>query len=481
MRYETSASWDAAPAYASSMAKMSEMGLLYVSLVLLLLSSVSAVPVQQMIMVLWFVSLGLLTLVNIGTAFGVYIASVALYSVKYAVGWSSPLERPDNYAMLIVAFSIGAFRLPRSRVRLRDGLTLVLGAFVVYGLLRSALGGFMTQVAFNKYMRQFGIPFFMLVLLRGASFSDREIRGLFSSLFILGGYLGVVSVLERLSLYQFVLPRWIADPALNQTYGSFRSGGSLLQFEWNGLVLSLIYCLLLFVLRANLTRNRAAAIGGALLCLVAILFTYTRAAWLATIAASAYLLLRPSEYSAAFATTRSRVVAGVVVVALTASTFIAFPSKVATERVEDSGTVTYRLDLWQAASRMAARRPLFGYGFDEFETEVEAYAGSAKWKDSRPVVHNTVFDVLVELGGVGLALYGAGLILIYRKARAAAAVHWGREGAAWVLAFAMVYFIQAQFVVAHEPTVNLIFFGTMGAVIGLNLSRDGIGATGRVG
>jgi len=80
--------------------------------------------------------------------------------------------------------------------------------------------------------------------------------------------------------------------------------------------------------------------------------------------------------------------------------------------------------------------------------------------------HNTVLNVLVELGAIGLFLYLGALVALYRRAKTAAVQFWGRDGAVWVAVFFGVYFLQAQFAFAHEPTTNQIFFGTMGALAG---------------
>jgi O-antigen ligase len=93
--------------------------------------------------------------------------------------------------------------------------------------------------------------------------------------------------------------------------------------------------------------------------------------------------------------------------------------------------------------------------------------------------HNTVLNVLVELGPIGFVLYAAALVAMFRMARTAAFQQWGRDGVVWVVVFFGVYLLQAQFAFAHEPTTNQIFFGTMGAVAGLLYRGSARWAPGR--
>jgi hypothetical protein len=95
-------------------------------------------------------------------------------------------------------------------------------------------------------------------------------------------------------------------------------------------------------------------------------------------------------------------------------------------------------------------------------------------------VHNTMLDVQVELGAIGVVLYVAVLLSVFHDAKTNMAHHWGREGVIWVLAFAGSYFIQVQFANAHEPTSNQILYGTMGALAGL-VAPGAVSRSGPVG
>jgi O-antigen ligase len=200
--------------------------------------------------------------------------------------------------------------------------------------------------------------------------------------------------------------------------------------------------------------------------------SYTRAAWLACAFASLVLFWRPS---ATRAKTRLKRFSVVAASALLIVTLALLPDTTARQRIGDSGTVLFRFNLWEAGVGMVVDRPLFGSGFGSFGGNIADYQQNmtvgAPTKFSASPSHNTLLNVLVELGLIGMVLYVGTLVVMLRWARAAALQRWGPEGAVWATVFFGVYVIQAQFAFAHEPTTNQIFSGVLGAVAGL-LCRD---------
>ena len=445
---------------------------MYLSFALLLLSTLPDEAASGVIKLLWLASVAVLTLLNAGAAFGVYIASVAVYAVLHFSGWGSVFERPDNYAMLIVTGGLTARTLMRrAQTPFLNRTTLAIAAFVGYGLLQGVALGIMDRTAFAWYMRMFGLPLAMFVLLWQYGFDAVELRALVRALFVVAAYSALVSIVERFGWYDHIVPVWIGDPRLNWfMVTSGRSGGLVMQPEWNGLALSLIYCLtILWARLLDPAQRRVAQVVGAL-CLIGIFFTYTRAAWLSTAIASLVLLFRPSENPAATRLKRLAVVAGALVFGVGLALA---RGSTAQSRLSDSNEVYFRLNLWEAGLHMAAERPLIGIGFSTFGDAVADYQSDMTIGPTTDIretpVHNTLLAVQVELGAVGLLLYIAVLVSVFRRARAAVARVWGKEGTIWVAVFAAVYFLQAQFANAHEPTTNQIFYGLMGALAGLAL------------
>ncbi len=468
---------------------------MYISMALLLISTTQEIGlIGDAVKVAWLLSFVWLTLLNAGAAFGVYVAALAVFGVVYFGGSGALLARPDYYALLILVAGLTTRMVVARSSRPWDASLLVIGTFFGYGLLHTALMGLLTRSVFSIYMSMVGLPMLMFLLLARYGFSQREFRALVRSLLALGAYMALVSIAEWVGWYDAIVPAWIVDPSrssillgLGVANTGGHSGGLLMQPAWNGLALSLVYCLA--ILSARLLSRRSRWIGEvvSLLCLVGVFLSYTRAAWLGCGLASLALLWQPSTTQARTQLRRFGVVAASAACVLV---LVLLPDTSARQRLDDASTVYYRLNLWKVALSMAGDRPLLGSGFATFQGNVADYRQemTVGCQESGPVgclggrmnigddaAHNTSLSIVVELGAIGLVLYLGALVVIFWRTRTAAMQLWGREGALWVAIFFGVYFLQAQFAVAHEPTTNLIVFGTMGAIAGL-LPRGPAGA-----
>jgi O-antigen ligase len=449
---------------------------MYISMALLLVSTIQeAGPIGHAAKMVCLAFVALLTAINVGAALGVYIAAVALFAVFGSDGWGSVVERPDNYALLLVVGGLTWRIVARGPMRAWDRSMLVIGGFLAYALLQIVWMGLLTRVNFAAYMRMFGLPMLMFLLLAQHGLSLREFRALVRSLLVLGAYMALVSIFEQLGWYDLIVPAWIATPsegwldaAKNFAVLSGRSGGLLMQSEYNGLALSLIYCVAILSTRLDSGRGRAIAVVVGILCLVGIIFTFTRAAWLACVPASLALLWRPSTTLARTQLKRFGLVAATVIVVLV---LVFQPDSFARQRIGESGAVFARLNLWKAGLSMATHRPLLGTGFSTFAANLEDYQHEMTvglpMKMRGVPAHNLFLSLMVELGAIGLVLYAGALVAIFRRAKAAAQQTWGREGALWVAVFVGVYVLQVQFMNIGDPTTNQICFGMLGAVAGL--------------
>jgi O-antigen ligase len=451
---------------------------MYVSMALLLLSTTQETGlIGAALKAVWLLAVGLLSVFNLGAAFGAYVGAATLFAVLSFDGWGSIVERPDNYALLLVAAGLGFRILARRPLRLWGWSTLVIGGFVAYALLQSATVGLLTRGTVAGFMRMLGLPLLMFLLIAHYGFSLREFRALVRSLLVLGAYMALVSIAERAGWYDLILPAWIADPSIatvdpsrTEWLGSGRSGGPLMQGEYNGLALTLIYSIAILSVRLMGTRNGLGASVVSVLCLIGIFFTYTRAAWVACIAASVVLLWKTASTRAKTRLYRFGLVAAglsfVVALALLPETF-------ARQRIGDTGTVGLRLNLWKAAMAMAADRPLVGSGFGTFPVNLEDYQHAmtleSPGKGRATVAHNIALSMLVEFGAIGLLLYACALVAVFRRTMTAGLHVWGRDGAVWVAVFAGVHLFQVQFVIVGDPSTNHIFFGMMGAIAGIRV------------
>jgi O-antigen ligase len=443
--------------------------LLYASIGLLILSTADSGPLGSVATVCWLASFAVLALTNIGSAFAVYIGSLAIYSPLHFGGGSSVLQRPDNIALVVLLLGL-VLIFSKQRGRLRYNLYVL--AFLTFCILHGML---FPPTYYEHLLRSLVIPLLLCELFALAKFGENDLDALQTGLAVLGGYMGLVSILEQIRAYDWIIPRWVGnpslrpfDPFLEGWIGAGRSGGTLLQPAWNGLLLSLIVLFLLMRWHRMRTVWRAVAIS---LCMVGSFFTYTRGVWLG-------LALSLMWFPGWCRSSRQAFVrrAGLACGALVLLQLLA--GGTASERMQDSNTIYYRLKLWGAGARLVGAHPLLGVGFFHFG---DAMAGvnqgfgavSARLPDVEGGVasHNTPLTVLVEFGVVGFLLYAMAFYKIVRRAKDNLGRLWGRSGAAWVLAFAIVYLVNAQFVSAFEGTTNVAFFGLLGVMASLETPR----------
>jgi O-antigen ligase len=412
----------------------------------------------------WLASFAALAFTNIGAAFALYIGSLAIFSPLHFDGWGSPLQRPDNCALVL--FLSGMLFLFITRREVRPRFNMYVLAFLVFSVLHGIL---FPPTHFPALFRDVVVPLLTCELLAIIKLRKGELDALQIGLAVLGSYMGLVSILERIPGYSWILPPWVLNPSLrpfdlflDQWIGSSRSGGTLLQPAWNGLLLSLIFCVLLLGLRRGGSWLMVMAMS---LCVAGSFFTYTRGVWLGL---ALSLMWFPGWCrSIRQVYFRRAAIACMAVVLLVAA------GGMAGERLQDSGTVYYRFNLWGAAVRLTVAHPLFGVGFFNFGSEmtgVEQGFGSVNLgRDVEEGVasHNTLLTVVVEFGVVGLLLYAMAAYKLFQRARSNIAQNWGRSGAAWVVAFTIVYLVNAQFVSAFEGTANITFFGFLGVIAGM--------------
>jgi O-antigen ligase len=437
--------------------------LLYLSLALLVLSSADNGPLGGVVKLFWLASVVSLTLTNIGAAFAAYIGSLAIYSPLHFDGWSSPFERPDNYA-LVILFA-GMLLLVFNKEEARPRFNAYVLAFMAFCILHGVV---FSQMQYASLLRNILIPLLACEFLALIKLGGRELDALGNGMAILGSYMGLVSLLERIPATDLILPPWIAnpslrpfDPFLEGWIGAGRSGGTLLQPAWNGLLLSLILCILLLRMRRGGSWPVVLAIS---LCVAGSFFTYTRGVWFG-------LLLALMWFPGWCSSLRQKYVRRAALVCI-ASVLIIVAGGMARDRLQDDGTIYYRFNLWGAGLRLAMAHPLLGVGFFNFASAMkDVEQGFGSLLPSLPTIegdasHNTLLTVLVEFGLVGFFLYAAAFFKIVQRAMNNSCQCWGRAGAGWVLAFSIIYLVNAQFVSAFEGTTNFLFFGFLGIMAG---------------
>lgn len=453
---------------------LSERTFIWISVALLFVSCVDISFVGNIAKLFWLISLALVSVMNFGAGFGIYVASVAIYNPMHVWGGQSIFDRLDNFGLILILLIFVFTRLRKGFLSGARYLIVIISFYILFTLLQAQIHGQLTWYNLAQFLRMFGLPFTIFLVLLIASPSLREIRSFSAVMLILGAYMAIVSILERLGMYSIIIPPWIGNPNLNGTIGTGRSGGPLLQSEFNGFALGLIYCIILGMTYVDRSRYALLKYAMCLLCVIGIFFTYTRAAWAAAALASFFLFARPSSVVGSSGIKRFAFFA---IPILLASFLILFPSKEGRERAGDIGTIHYRINLWAAGLSMAAQKPFFGHGIGQFERSVSDYQVSTNLAPEMIIpeqgtgTHNVFLNVLIEQGVLGLMLYLSIILQIYLIARASARANWPKEGSAWVFVFTIVYFVNAQFVNIHEPVTNLIYFGTMGMMAGASNNK----------
>jgi len=157
--------------------------------------------------------------------------------------------------------------------------------------------------------------------------------------------------------------------------------------------------LILYLYATSGRYGRWMSAGMLILCLYGIILTQSRGGFLGLVVVGGLIVWRSSMRRAA----KVRIVVlGVLVFGILAGT--AWKERILTmwdPQTEYDQTAGGRTDLWKSSLVLLAKRP-WGVGIDNFVTaEGLSHGGFGKW--SAP--HNTFFQIAVELGVVGLAIF----------------------------------------------------------------------------
>ena len=161
---------------------------------------------------------------------------------------------------------------------------------------------------------------------------------------------------------------------------------------------------------------KAVTVGLVFLGIAELLYTTTRGAWLAVLVSLPLLaVLLARELWARRRLVLALAGAGVAIVAvvvLTVSTPVAVTTQFASIFESDGHTRVERTELWRAAWRMAADRPLVGYGPETYELEFNRYQTARFVREDGPEnaangPHNTFFNYLATMGFPALAFFMA--------------------------------------------------------------------------
>ena len=315
-----------------------------------------------------------------------------------------------------------------------------------------------------------------LYILAGYVFEDDESRRnleIFSLATL--AYLCAIAILFLDGAKDFIFPRYILDEGLG--IHADRARGPFLQAVANGLSLNMLGLLALDSFRRHqLPRPLAIVLLVALP--LAIVATKTRAVWL-SFAASILWLMFFSPSRCLRRTSLCLVLGGGLV--FTGLLTLDSSHISLRDRLAESGPVTFRMAVYEAGWKMFQEKPLLGWGSREMQTELSNQI--TEFHQEQFFFHNTLLEILVEYGLLGLALYLWLILDLFRLGRER---HRLRDTgtfvdehfrALWPLIVA-VYLLNGCFVVMNYQFVNGILFTLAGILAAHNrraqMEFDGI-------
>jgi O-antigen ligase len=266
---------------------------------------------------------------------------------------------------LVIAGAISLLWSEHGRVAAREFRTVILGASILYGLLR--------------------------ILVPTHEMTGQVSRGLWRVVdaWVLGG-----ALIALLGVFQWTLGQnVITAEGVWRVRGFYGSPNNL------ALYLGKIFPVAIVVgVWGQAGRRRWAYGAAALLMATAIFMTYSRGAWVIGVPASLLFL-------AALRGRRTLVIAAGVVAVIAILVFFAAGVERLTSLLDTSvGTTFFRLQLWQSSWAMIQDHPLLGVGLDNFLYAYRTrYVLPTAWEEfnlSHP--HNVVLDFWLRLGLPGL-------------------------------------------------------------------------------
>lgn len=326
------------------------------------------------------------------------------------MGLHVPFDRVlIGFGLLAVAVHAGRSE-NRSLLRVEPVHWLLLGATVVALISAIWVGSIGDKNGQFQLLDRYGVFPFLAFFAAPLAFRTERQRGiLIGTLVATGAYLGFTALCEGIHLDGLVVPRYILDPTVG--IHADRARGPFVEAVANGM--GLYYCLIASLIAARRWATpvaRVAALVVAVGCAAGIVFTLTRAVWLAAVIASLVALLATRGLRRY---TIPAVLAGLVTVGIALAAVPGLTGS-ATQRADSQLPVWDRLNSDAAALRMIADRPVLGFGWSRFTTDSLPYfheAANYPLTGSTIEVHNVFLSNAVELGLLGASVWLAGLLL----------------------------------------------------------------------
>ena len=279
-----------------------------------------------------------------------------------------------------------------------------LAAALAYAVVSMVIVQSTSHTALFALIDQYGaMPFLVFTIAPVAFRTERQRQILLGSLVATGAYLSLTALFEKLRLTALIVPSYINDPAIGTHFG--RARGPFVEAVANGLALyacAVAAGIAFAVWRRPLLRALAGSV--AVLCLVGVQLTVTRAVWLGAVVATAFVLVAAPQLR------RYLVPALVAGLCLVLGAFAVIPglASQAENRKADQSPIWERKNSDAAAFRMIAAKPLLGFGWYEHNAKAESYfrmSPTFPLSGEKAGLHNLFLTYAVGLGLVGFGLW----------------------------------------------------------------------------
>lgn len=331
-------------------------------------------------------------------------------------------------------------------------------------------------------MRGYVYPFMFYYFARAVVNEERQVRLVLTYLAILGIYLGVMGVFERMKWYDLVFPKFIVDPTVHNeglARLGFRVRGIFLQPAILGCVMTMGF----FAAWYNLSRMSGIVPRIMKLVLLfvtpaTIFFTQTRSVYAGffaalTIGAIWSRLLRPLCIGL--------ILAGMVGV------FFNWENLGSEDRdvggMGDTNTIDYRLALMAEGLEIFMDNPFFGCGFMNFGEVAPTYRKPRMIPfygfvdlgyGAESVPHNIFLTIVAEQGLLGIIPYFLIYFFILRTSIQArrdlpSEGTVSREYVVCVWCAIAAYYVNAMLLeLRYFEYVNVLFFFIIGSMVGMH-------------
>jgi O-antigen ligase len=325
-------------------------------------------------------------------------------------------------------------------------------------------------------------PFLYYYFARTVMGHERQLRLVLAYLVVLGIYLGVMGIFEKLQWYDLVYPKFIVDPT-REVAGlaklGYRVRGIFLQPSVLGTVMTMaFFASYLYLGQIRNVYARVVQVVFVLVSIPTIFFTQTR---------SIYAGFLAGLIVAAVFSRRLRVISIGVILAIMAGMMMKWDTLGSEDRAAgglgEMDTVEARMELAFVAAEVFMDSPLTGCGFMNFPEvshlynrprDVPFYGHIDKPFGERVALHNMITTVAAEQGTLGLVPYLLMYILIFRTSTRAfrdlpRTGLLSREFVVCVWCAMACYFVNAMFLeYRYFEYPNVLYFFLMGSMVGIH-------------